>query len=195
MGMTLVHRVSDRLSNSESGDADLNTVSEVQSLSSHTVDKTSNKYHLLPPTAYQLASLAKNSRAATPEAESWVAPEFVSRNLRRRLGPKIIEELVVRYSAGEHTPALAREYGISTTGLRQLLREEGVEFRLQSITQVDSDRAVKLYESGLTIREVATGIGYSFGAIRRELHRRRVPMRPSGRWNHLPPKLRADSDQ
>lgn len=32
---------------------------------------------------------------------------------------KVIEELVVRYSAGEHTPALAREYEIS----RRILNE------------------------------------------------------------------------
>lgn len=114
--------------------------------------------------------------------------EIVVRGLRSRLGPKAIGELVNRYNAGEHTPALAKEYGISTTGLRKLLLEEGVKFRQQSITPVDSDRAVALYEGGMTIREVVTEIGYSLGTIRRELHRRGVPMRPSGRWNHLSPR-------
>lgn len=161
----------------------------------HRVDTTSNKYHLLPPTAFQLIRLAKNSRAVKPEAEPWVDHESVTRNLRRRLGPKVIGELVERYSAGDHTPALAREYQVSTMGLWQLLLKEGVKFRGQSITPADSDRAVKFYESGLTIREVVTEIGYSLGTIRRELHRRGVPMRPSGRWNHLPPKSKSGSDQ
>jgi len=161
----------------------------------HRVDMTSNKYYLLPPTAFQLARLAKNSRAAKPEAEPWVDHEFVTRNLRRRLGPTVIDALVARYNAGEHTPALAKEHGISTTGLRQLLLEEGVKFRRQSITPDDSDRAVKHYERGLTIREVVIEVGYSLGTIRRELHRRGIPMRPSGRWNHLPPKLKADRDR
>lgn len=161
----------------------------------HTVDTTSSKYRHMPPTAFQLARLAKNSRSVKPEAAPWVDSEFVTRNLRRRLGPKLISELVARYNAGEHTSALAKEHEISTTGLRKLLLEEGVELRLQSITLEDSDRAVKLYESGLTIREVVTEIGYSLGTIRRELHQRGVPMRPSGRWNHLPPKSKSDDNR
>lgn len=118
--------------------------------------------------------------------------EFVTRNLFRRLGPKVIGELVARYKVGEHTPALAKEYGISTTGLRKLILEEGVELHLQSMTPEDSDRAVKLYEDGLTIRDIVVQIGYSLGTIRRELYRRGVQMRPSGRWNHLPPKSESD---
>lgn len=116
--------------------------------------------------------------------------EHVARNLRRRLGPETIQELVDRYNAGEHTTRLSKQFGISTTGLRQLLLDEGVEFRRQAITAEDADRAVELYESGLTIREVVTQIGYSLGTIRREFQRRGVPMRPSGRWNHLPPKAK-----
>lgn len=169
-----------------------NPMSEIIELKKHRVDTTLSKYHLLPPTVFQLARLAKGSRAANPKTEPADDHEFVTRNLRRRLGPKVIGELVERYSAGDHTPELAREHEISTTGLRNLLLEEGVKFRRQSITPEDSDQAVKLNESGLTIREVVIEIGYSLGTIRRELHRRGVPMRPSGRWNHLPPKSKSD---
>lgn len=160
----------------------------------HTVDTTSSKYRHLPPTAFQLATLAKTSRTIKLEHSSRADREVTVRALRRRLGPKVIGELVARYNAGEYTPALAKEYEISTTGLRKLLLIEGVKFRGQSITPEDSDRAVKLYESGLTIREVVTEIGYSLGTIRRELHQRGVPMRPSGRWSHLPPKLKSDNN-
>ena len=66
----------------------------------------------------------------------------------------MIEELVDRYIAGEHTPALARENGISATGLRTLLLSEGIGFRRQSITPVDSDRAVRLYEDGMKVGDV-----------------------------------------
>lgn len=149
----------------------------------------------MPPTAFQLARLAKNSRVTKPEAEPWVDDEFVARNLRRRLGPDVIGLLVGRYESGAHTPALAKEYEISITGLRKLLLEEGVDIRRQSITPEDSDRAVTLYESGLTIRDIVKEVGYSHDTIRRELHRRGVPMRPSGRWNHLPPKSKADKDR
>ena len=167
-------------------------MSQVVELRKHPVDTTSSKYRHLPPTAFQLARLAKNSRALRSEAGPRVDDELVTRNLRRRLGPTVISELVSNYNAGAHTPALAKEYEISTTGLRRLLHQEGVKFRGQSIAPADSDQAVELYESGLTIREVVKEIGYSLGTIRRELHRRGVPMRPSGRWNHLPPKSKSD---
>lgn len=135
-----------------------------------------------------LARLLKKARASNVENDPSASQEYIARNLRRRLDPKVIFTLVARYNAGEHTPALAKEYGISSTGLRKLLLNEGVKLRMQSITPEDSDQAVQLYQSGLTIREVVKEIGYSLGSIRRELHRRGVPMRPSGRWNHLPPR-------
>lgn len=161
----------------------------------HRVDKTSSKYHCLPLTPHELARLVKRAKANKLEPNPMPKKkEYVARNLRRRLGPETIQELVDRYDSGEDTPALAREYGVSTTGLRELLLKEGVEFRRQAITSEDADRAVELYESGLTIREVVTKIGYSLGTIRREFHRRGVPMRPSGRWNHLPPKTKSDGD-
>lgn len=138
-----------------------------------------------------LARLVKKAQASNVEIDPLTNQAYAARNLRRRLDPKVISTLVDCYNAGEHTPALAKEHGISMTGLRKLLLNEGVKLRMQSITPEDSDQAVKLYQSGLTIREVVKEVGYSLGSIRRELHRRSVPMRPSGRWNHLPLKPRS----
>ncbi len=87
---------------------------------------------------------------------------------------------MARYNAGEETPALSREYGISKSGLRQLLLAEGVSFRRQTITPEDAERAVRLYESDLTIKHVVGQVGYSFGAIRRTLHENGVAMRATG---------------
>jgi lambda repressor-like predicted transcriptional regulator len=102
------------------------------------------------------------------------------RNLRRRLSPQAIDELVARYNAGEQTPALSREYGISKTGLRQVLLAEGVRFRMQPITPEDAGRAVQLYERGMTIRQVVEQVGYSYGTIRTALHEHGVAMRAGG---------------
>jgi lambda repressor-like predicted transcriptional regulator len=99
------------------------------------------------------------------------------RSLRRRLSPQIISELVARYTAGEATPALSREYGISKTGLRELLLAEGVAFRRQAMTPEDAERAVRLYEGGLTIEQVVGQVGYSFSTIRKVLHENGVTMR------------------
>lgn len=99
------------------------------------------------------------------------------RSLRRRLSPQVIAELVARYDAGEHTPALSREYGISKTGFRELLQEEGVSMRKQAITPEGAVRAVQLYEGGMTITQVVQEVGYSYGTIRRVLHENGVAMR------------------
>jgi hypothetical protein len=92
----------------------------------------------------------------------------------------VIEELVARYNAGEGTPALGREYGVSKTGLLQLFQTEGVSLRRQAISPQDAERAVRLYESGLTIKQVVEQVGYSFGTIRRVLHDHGVALRGSG---------------
>lgn len=77
--------------------------------------------------------------------------------------------------------ALSREYGVSRSGLRHLLRGEGVALREQGITAEDADKAVRLYESGLTIRRVVERVGYSYGTIQRMLNEKGVVMRPGGR--------------
>lgn len=102
------------------------------------------------------------------------------RRLRRRLSPQQIEEIIVRYNAGEDTPALSRAYGISRGGLRKLLLAEGVSFRKQPMTPEDANRAIQLYERGLTIAEVVDRVGYSFSTVRRMLHARGVVVRERG---------------
>lgn len=102
------------------------------------------------------------------------------RSLRRRLSPQVIEELVDRYNTGEGTPALSREYHISKSGLLQLLRAEGVSLRRQPLAPEDAKRAVRLYENGLTIDEVAEQIGSSYSTVRKILHQSGVTMRPKG---------------
>jgi AraC-like DNA-binding protein len=121
------------------------------------------------PTPYEVARLAQLSRRIQPEATSKANQAAPHRSIRRRLAPQAIEELVARYLAGEKTPALSQAYGISASGLRDLLRAEGVSLRGHSITVQDADRAVHLYEHGLTITQVVAHIGYSHGTIRKVL--------------------------
>jgi hypothetical protein len=113
------------------------------------------------------------------------------RSLRRRLSPRQIEELVARYNAGEDTPALSRAYGISRGGLRKLLLAQGVSFRKQPMTPEDAGRAVRLYERGLTIKEVVTQVGYSFSTIRRMLHANGVAVRERGIGKRIAPDERS----
>jgi hypothetical protein len=102
------------------------------------------------------------------------------RSLRRRLSPQQIEELVARYNAGEDTPALSRAFGISRGGLRKLLLRQSVSFRKQPMTRDDAERAIRLYERGLTIDQVVEQVGYSFSTVLRMLHASGVAVRERG---------------
>lgn len=55
--------------------------------------------------------------------------------------------------------------------------------REQGITADDAERAVRLYEGGLTIRQVVEKVGYSYGAIQRLVNERCVATRPTGVGN------------
>jgi len=145
-----------------------------------TVDRHSNKSVLSPPTPGEVATLAKQFRGMPSGTIPVELQEAAARSLRRRQSPQAIEELVARYNAGEDTPALSRAYGISRGGLRKLLLAQGVSFRKQPMTAEDADRAVRLYERGLTIKQVVGQVGYSFSTIRRMLHANGVVVRERG---------------
>ena len=85
-----------------------------------------------------------------------------------------------RYKAGDGTPALCRDFGISKGGILQLLRNEGVELRKQAITSADAKQAARLYEGGVSITEIVERIGYSYSTVRKSLHQSGVAMRPKG---------------
>ena len=94
---------------------------------------------------------------------------------------------MARYNAGENTPELSREYGISKTGLLELLKAEGVALRRRSMTPQDTKRAVRLYESGLAIDEVVKQVGYSYSTVQRVLRQKGVAMRAGpSRRNRAP---------
>ena len=98
---------------------------------------------------------------------------------------------MARYTAGESIRALSREHGVSRGGLCQLLQSEGVALRGQGIALEDMERAVQLYEKGLTIRQVVDLIGYSYGTIRSTLHENGVAMRADGRGERPAPDQRS----
>ena len=143
----------------------------------HPTDGHSNKSHLMPPTPGEVAKLAQLSRTVPPETIAREKQAAPPRNLRRRLSPQAIDELKARYTPGEKTPALSREFGISESGCRDLLRSEGVSLRGHPITPEDAEKAVLLYAGGLTITQVVKEVGYSHNTIRTALLKDRVVVR------------------
>lgn len=140
----------------------------------------SNKSTLAPPNHRELERLAQQSRTVKQQPLLIEPTRIPTKSLRRRLSPHEIEHLVARYIAGTSLRSLSTEYGVSRSGLRHLLRNEGVTLREYGITPEEAENAERLYESGLTIRQVAERVGSSFGTIRTTLHERGVVMRPKG---------------
>jgi DNA-binding CsgD family transcriptional regulator len=97
------------------------------------------------------------------------AGTHIERHVRGR--SYVCEAIVLRYEAGESAVALSREYDISRDGLRRLLKKAGVTIRTQFVVTPEAvKQIVQLYETGLTIRQVAVQLGCSYGTVRRVLH-------------------------
>lgn len=76
----------------------------------------------------------------------------------RRLSPETLQQFVGDYQAGVSAHQLAVRYCLSRGSVRRLLRESGTPRRYQAMTDQEVDQAVELYQSGLTIAQVAVNL-------------------------------------
>lgn len=95
----------------------------------HTSDGHSSKSSLPPPTPIELAKLAQLSRRFPFGTPTKVDQAALPRRVKRRLTPEARAAIVERHKAGETVKILSREFGISESGLRDLLVVEGVVIR------------------------------------------------------------------
>jgi transposase len=95
----------------------------------------------------------------------------------RRLSPETLQQLVGVYQAGVSANQLAVRYQLSRSSVRRLLRESGVARRYQAMTDEEAHQAVELYQSGLTIAQVAAKLDRPDSTIQTSLARRRIVMR------------------
>jgi hypothetical protein len=153
----------------------------------HSVDRHSNKSALVSPRLGELAKRAQESSKRLSVSVPIEPAQTLTRSLRRRFAPKTIEEMVTRYTAGEAIRALSLEYGISRSGLRQLLQNEKMVLREQGITPEDVERAVQLYSQGMTLVQVAEQVGSSYGTLRKVFHEHGVVMRACGQRRRSDP--------
>jgi hypothetical protein len=104
--------------------------------------------------------------------------------LYRRLGQSVVAELVAAYEAGASSAALADQYGVSRSGVKQLLHVAGANVRTPVGLSADQvDEASALYEQGLLLREIGELLGFHKDTVRRALIRHGVVMR-SGHGDH-----------
>lgn len=88
------------------------------------------------------------------------------RRVRIRLNDIQVDELLVAYRSGRTTYQLATQFGIHRTTVSNLLLREAVAIRNASLTQDQTQDAVSLYRSGLSLAGVGNRLGCDPGTVR-----------------------------
>lgn len=96
-----------------------------------------------------------------------------------RLGAEALDQLIIDYQAGLTGPELQSRYGLSKGSVLRLLHEAGVQLRRQPVRGGQLAEMVALYESGLSIRQVAAELGLPKTTVQDALPRSGVAMRPA----------------
>jgi transposase len=115
--------------------------------------------------------------SATIRPEPIQSPPPRVHALDRRLSAETLRQLLSDYQAGVSANQLAVRYQLSRSSVRRLLRESGVPRRYQAMTELEVDQSVDLYQSGLTISQVASKVDRPCSTVQMALARRGVDMR------------------
>ncbi|MCZ4327902.1 hypothetical protein [Brachybacterium paraconglomeratum] len=75
-----------------------------------------------------------------------------------RLSDTARADVVARYSAGETSTALAKEYGVAKSTILGILRAHSVVVRRQPLTEQQVAEAARLYEAGSSLSQVAEAL-------------------------------------
>ena len=98
--------------------------------------------------------------------------------LARRLGAVVVQDILRDYEAGTTAAELAERYGVSRTGLTNLLHSKGAAVRRRcGLSSTDVDVVERLYAAGWLLQEIGVELGFSRDAVRRALLQRGVVMR------------------
>lgn len=148
------------------------------------IDLCSSKY----PTGVDLENLRlirgcrTTSRPAAADALPETAPDnLVTRPHRRRWKRVTAEtraQVVARYSAGEASTVLAKEYNVAKSTIFSILRANNVVVRHQPMTPEQVAEAARLYESGLSLSQVAEALKVNQETMRVAIMKAGVGLRP-----------------
>lgn len=86
--------------------------------------------------------------------------------------------MIERYEAGETTTALAQAYGVAKSTILGILRANSVVVRRQPLTAEQVSEAAGLYESGLSLSQVAKRTGVNQETMRVAILKAGVGLRP-----------------
>lgn len=102
-----------------------------------------------------------------------------------RLTPKRRAVLVADYEAGMPVPMMATKYGVYRSTVPSLVRRAGAVVRFAGPSDEERERASSLYESGMTLKQVAQLLGIGDGAVRQAVVDEGGTIRTRGRRSHL----------
>lgn len=101
----------------------------------------------------------------------------------RRKWTKLSDEarvaVVERYESGETSTALAEAYGVAKSTILGILRTNNVVVRRQPLTAEQVSEAAKLYESGLSLSQVAAQLNVNQETMRVAIIAAGVALRPA----------------
>lgn len=122
----------------------------------------------LPVGTDTLPDDAQTSRAVTAPRRKW-----------KRLNDEARAQVVARCSAGDTTTALAKDYDVAKSTIIGILRANNVVVRRQPMTADQVSEAVRLYESGLSLSQVAEALSVNQETMRVAIIKVGVKIRPA----------------
>ncbi len=149
------------------------------------IDLCSSKY----PTGIETENLRRirGSRAPSLPVDTDTLPDDAQtsreapmpRRKWKRLNDEARAQVVARYSAGETTTVLATEFGVAKSTIIGILRANNVVVRRQPMTAQQVGEAARLYESGLSLSQVATALDVNQETMRVAIMKAGVEIRPA----------------
>lgn len=96
-----------------------------------------------------------------------------------RLSDEARAAVIERYEAGETTTALAQAYGVAKSTILGIVRANSVVLRRQPLTAKQVSEAARLYNSGLSLSQVAERLKVNQETMRVAIMGSGVTIRPA----------------
>jgi len=123
---------------------------------------------LSPLASYLVKFRGDPSGRKCPASDNY-RPTRKTRQQQTRLEPDQVTQIVAAYQSGATVYELADQFNCHRTTVSGMLKSRGVPMRRTSLTQAQVDRAVKLYETGLSLSKVGKLVGANAETVRQRL--------------------------
>ena len=101
---------------------------------------------------------------------------------QKRLSSIEIAKIIDDYKSGQTVYELAETFGCHRVTISSQLKGNGIKLRRSSPSEEQIDQMVRLYKTGLSMKDVGGQVGMSAATVMRSLYRRGIETRdPHGR--------------